>query len=724
MSLCKVSRTNIFKWYDVSLADGSLESPQGSHSTAATLRALAGSPRLLVYAACSVLALLTGYLLGKDVMWDTVSYHLYDGFTALHDRFDLDYFAAGTQSYFNPYIYAPYYLLARSGLSALGVSSILALVQSGILWLTYELAIQVSPAESRAARTAFPICATALAFANPILIDQIGTSYVDIITAEVVLAAWLLLIAAVRRPGMTRIACAGLLLGAVSALKLTNSVHAVAACAILPFVPVGLKARARYAAVFAAAGAISFLIVMTPWSLHLERHFGNPVFPLFNGWFRSPQFPIASLQDHRFIPDSLVDGLLRPFAIAAPVTMTDDEFAAPDLRYVVLLVLAAALVVRWFWLKWVRHERLAAAPQSISCRRAFIALGCGFLVDWILWLTAAGIGRYFIAAACVAAVLCVGLAFRLFAMRPKAGACVLAAVLAAQIFEMCVGATYRSYVPWDGGRPFELSIPEELTARPYLYLTLGEQSLSFVAPFVAPGSGFVDLEGDYVIGPSGPNGAHLESLIRRYGPYLRVLVADPRFTIGRGAGLPDRAHIDDTLAHFGLRADEDDCSTILFKDVRQPFIDVLPGTLPIHLPQLQGRKIRVPVSPDRTLTTCKVVPDDRPEAALFASEGTANLAFDHLEDECPQLFQPRRPVTEDYGDEKKGYYWIRRYDTTDLAVIITHGVVKLVDPVRGGPATYLGHESDWETEPLQLACGRRDGRYYANIAHPMGPSAN
>ena len=701
----------------MSLAEGSLVSIRSRRSIGDLSGQLMRSARFWVYFASSVLALATSYLLGKDVMWDTLAYHLYAGFSALHDRFDQDYFAAGTQSYFNPYIYVPYYLLARSGLSALGVSSVLALAQSGILWLTYELALGVSPVERRSARTAFAICAVALAFANPILINQIGTSYVDILTAEVVLAAWLLLVRAVRTPSMALIVGAGLLLGAVSALKLTNSVHAVAACALLLFLPVGYGKRARYAAAFGAAGAVGFLIVMTPWSLHLERHFGSPLFPLFNKLFRSPQFPAATLQDHRFIPDSLADALRRPFVIAAPVTMTDDEFAVPDLRYAILLVLAVGVLLRWVWRRCTGRNRSAASPYNNPVGRAFAALGCGFLLDWVLWLAASGSGRYFIAMACIAAVLGVGLIFRLFAARPKVGAYLFAALLAAQVFELCAGATYRAYVPWDGGPPFEFSIPKKLTTQPYLYLTLGEESISFLAPFMAPGSGFTDLEGDYVLGPIGPSGAHLKSLIGRYAPHVRILVLDSRLR-GHGVGVPDAAHVEDTLAHFGLRAVSNDCLAITIKDVRQPFIRVSPSSLPIHLPQLAGEKIKVPVSPDTYLMTCGVVPDGGPHTALFSGEQRANLAFDRLEDACPQLFLPRRPVTQDYGDERTGYYWMRTYDDTGLAVMIVHGAVKLFDPVRGGSPTNLGPETQWETAPPRLACGRHNELYYAKVILP------
>src|SRR5882757_938514 len=103
--------------------------------------------RLPVFIGCTVLALATNYFLGKDMASDTLSYHLYAGFNAVHDRFAQDYFPAGPNSYFNPYIYVPLYYLVKSSLSSLEISSALAMAHSVMLWLTYELALTVCPSD-------------------------------------------------------------------------------------------------------------------------------------------------------------------------------------------------------------------------------------------------------------------------------------------------------------------------------------------------------------------------------------------------------------------------------------------------------------------------------------------------------------------------------------------------------------------------------------------------
>lgn len=681
-----------------------------------SLLAITTTARFRIYVACTLLAVIASYLLGKEMMWDNLDYHFYAGFSALHDRFGRDYFAAGVQSYLNPYIYAPFYALARSGLPALWVASVLAVVQSGILWLTYELAIAVSPCESSRARIVAGACAVLLAATNPILIDQFGSSYADVTTSEIVLAGWLLLIYALQRPTAWRVIWAGLLLGAASGLKLTNSVHALSACALLFFLPVPWRRKGRLALGFIAASAASFAAVVVPWAIRLEQHFGNPFFPLLNNVFRSPQFPAVPLVDFRFVPSSLAAALWRPFAITLPVTFVDDEYSSPDLRYALLLVLAVVWALLWGWRQFHRRAESSMTPGRGSANRALVALASAFLVDWVLWLRISGNGRYFLAMACVAGVLGIMLAFRILAPQPRFLGILLAVVFAVQGVQLAFGTGYRTSVPWDGGSWFEVSTPPALKSSPDLYFMIGEESESFIAPFLAKGSGFVNLDGDYVLGPSGANGERIQSLIHEYGSHMRVAVMASKFELSPPKELPDVAHVDDTLAPFGLRADTDNCATITVRDMRFPWQNVLPGTLPLNLPQIKARMMRVPVSPDGFLLTCRVVPDPAARLALAAAEREPDLVFNRMENECPRLFQPPHPVTEIFGDSRRGYVWMRKYPGTNLTAVLSQGSLRLVNGTRGGRPLNLGSESDWVRGPVPLACGREGELYHARVS--------
>ena len=659
--------------------------------------------RLPVYLACTVLALVTNYLLGKDIAWDTVNYHLYAGFSAVNDRFAQDYFAAGPPSYFIPYAYVPFYVLVRAGFTPLEIASALAVLHSVILWLTFELAVCVGPSDDRRARMTYGICAVALAFLNPILMQQIGSSYADITTTVPVLAGWLLLAQAVRAPHLVRVLCAGLLLGAASALKATNAVHAISGLAVLIMLPLNLRGRIRHGLGYACALGLGFAIVAAPWSYRLDRMFGNPLFPLMNNVFRSPEFTTEPLRHFRFMPDSLANALWRPFAIVDPVPMVQTELTSPDLRYALLVVLISVFLLRHLWRRFARAPTQATRAEPAVPGRVLAALGCGLAADWVLWLSASGNGRYFLPMASVTAVVIVALLFKLFAGRPKLRNYVLAAIFGIQIVQLYIGANYRwDSLPWDR-QWLAIEVPEKLATEPTLYLSVGVQSNSFIAPYLAPGAGLINFSGGYALGPEGANGARIEALMRRYAPHLRVLWRGSQLQAGEAGRKPDHASVDDALARFGLRVDSGDCATIT--------VHGLPPEPEITFKFTDSPEPVKPQSPDTSyLASCHVVPDDTDHSEQIARQHAVDLVFDRLEDACPQLFQPRRLRTEHFRD-----IWRRLYVNTDLVALVSHGTVKFFNPVRGGPMVELGRESDWAKAPRRLDCGRRDGRFFATV---------
>lgn len=678
-----------------------------SRSFPAAVIRLSAVPRFLVYCCCTLAALLTTYHLGKEMAWDTLDYHFFAGFSALHDRFGQDYFPAGAQSYLNPYVYVPFYLLATSGLTALEVGLILALVQSVILWLVYELALAVAPPATPRARLALGICAVALAYANPILISQLGSSFADVLTAEIVVAGWVLLVGAVRAPGAMRVVYAALLLGCASALKLTNALHAVSAGVMVLFIPGSWRSRFRYAALFVMAGIAGFAVVAAPWSIRLEEHFGNPFFPLLNGLFRSPQFTTARIIDYRFIPPSLAAALWRPFAMVAPRSTIHAEWAAPDLRYGLLLVVAALSFLVWGWKLWHGNATPPREAARYSPGWALAALGAGFLVDWVLWLTASANSRYFIPMACVAAVLSVVLIYRLCEGQPKLRNYLLLAVFLVQFYQLHAGTQYASNLPWTDEPWFEVSVPTTLAADPELYFSIGIQSNSFIAPYLARGSGLINLEGDYTLGAGGANGRHIEALIRRYSPHLRILMRDMRRDAGYDEGLPQMVNENDALEPFGLQLDTSRCARIVVHDTSSPIIGASTGRAP---PRLSPSDAAIGY-----FISCQVVPETTRDPAIVAGEGPANVSLDHLEDACPALFQPRQPATFLLQDKPHDYIWVREYINTDMVAWVNGGWVHFQRRIDGGKEGYAGTVSAWAKAPLRVTCGRGAGGYFLRV---------
>jgi hypothetical protein len=662
----------------------------------------AGAPfRAPVYVACSLIAIALSYLFGKEMAWDTLHYHLYAGFSAVNDRFEYDYFAAGPQAYFNPYAYAPFFVLVKLGLPGLAIGTILAIVHSVVLWLTYELACKVCPSYDRRERLIFGLCATAFAFLNPILLQQLGSSFADITTAAIVLWGYLHVVNAIQRPAVRSVIYAGVILGIASALKPTNALHAVAALIALAFARQAPAKLIRSLFYFCICLAVGFALAAAPWSYRLAKSFGNPMFPLLNEVFRSPEFTTAPLKHYRFVPDSLNDALLRPFTMMDAAPMIHEELSAPDFRYALLSFVILISILIWVF----RSRRPAsfgtAAPEAALPNRTLMALGCAFLFDWFIWLHSSGNSRYFTPMSSVAAVLITALFFRLLANHKRGRAWLLITLLVAQSAQLCLSAQLRwDSAPWSG-QWFNVELPPRLAKEPNLYLSLGMQSNSFIIPYMGQGSGIVNFSGAYSLGPDGANAAHVRAMIQRNEPHVRVLVSGESIFPNSARREPRQSDIDDELLAFGLRVDMTDCDTITIRGMRPRVQRSLESSIP-------GRLVAPGARYTSHLATCHVVPDYLDQTQELAERRAVDIVLDRLEDACPILFQPPRPQS-----EHQNQLWLRAYSGTDLTMWVDKGEIKFTDPTRGSRDVVLGREIDWAKSPQGIECGRRHGVYFA-----------
>jgi hypothetical protein len=300
----------------------------------------------------------------------------------------------------------------------------------------------------------------------------------------------------------------------------------------------------------------------------------------------------------------------------------------------------------------------------------------------------------------VAAVVIVGLVFRLFATRPKVRNYILAAIFGVQAVQLWMGTQYRWHeVSW-GGPWLNVAVPETLRTEPSLYLTVGLQSNSFVAPYLARGAGMINFADGYALGPTGANGARVSALIGRYAPHVRVLVRGAKLYEDGEKGEPRRAQVDIALERFDLRVDTSDCETITMKDPPSEPILALEASTPVA----QTRADTL------DLVSCHLIPDGADHSAQIAQQLAADVVLDRLEDACPKIFQPRRLLSEHHGRA-----WARYYSNTDVSAWVSDGWVKFYQSHRETFRIFVGRESDWAKAPLRISCGRQNGVYFAKV---------
>jgi hypothetical protein len=252
-------------------------------------------------------------------------------------------------------------------------------------------------------------------------------------------------------------------------------------------------------------------------------------------------------------------------------------------------------------------------------------------------------------------------------------------------------------------------------------LSYGVQTNSFVVPFLPRGSGFVNIAGDYPLPADGANGAAVSALLHRYWPNVRVLALDSRPQDKRLPVVSGIAAAADALLPFSLKPATSDCSSIVAPDAGGQ------GLIFVHTERLSKSGRSKPI-PDRQvresgtgyLTTCPVMAYPGAQAELTPGRQEAERVLDHLEDACPELFQPARPVMQYYGNPHQ-VIWARRYLNTNLTAWVSRGWVEFIDPIRGGPATYIGPETAFGQKNMRIVCGRRNERYFASLTYVAAP---
>ncbi len=623
------------------------------------------SLRALVFALpAAVCAAWTVYA-GKDVNWDLLNYHYYIPFELLSGRLEQDFFAASAQSYLNPVGYLPFYLMLSSGWHSVIASIALAVVHSLCISLLFLLSWRLFEHLPRNERTLFALLATGLGSATAVYWETVGTSFLDPLLAAPMLAGLLLLLGQDRH-ALRRAVFAGILFGLAAALKYSNAVFALAALPLAAAMP-GVRGAARWRTGlgYAAGGALAVAVLAGPWLVMLAREFGNPVFPLFNAWFRSPYAPPVNPVSERFNLDGVTAAFAFPFRMIALDRSLYSENFAPDLRFAALLLLAVGLAA-------ARAMRKLPAPGALRAAD-WRVLGF-FAAALALWLLTSANGRYGLVVLLLAGVCLARIGERL--LPPPTARIVLASLLALQLGMTVVASPARWFVaePWSS-RWLAYDVPQRALRDPALYLTLKTLPMAVLAPFVNPGSSFVNLRGQHSIPPDSPR---LAALLMRYRGRVRTLGRDLALVAGRPAAPALRAY-DETLGRIGLRVDPADCFTIAWRpDSEDPLsraANWLAGPLPPHEPL--------------SAVSCALRPAAR-DPAEAEMERRISALFDRIESACPRVFRQQTAVTEPFLNG-----WSRNYNGLDarLEAFGDHVVLNLF---RKGGKIDFGRLSAWE----------------------------
>ena len=333
---------------------------------------------------------------GQDFNWDQRNYHIAIPFLLSNHTFWTSIAPAGIQSYFNPYVLQVQYF-AIEHLSPIGFTIAIAVLQSIPFMVAALICAGVARAPSKLAMNErdtalLSMFGFALCMMAPIVLSEAGTTFIDAVLAVPVLSAYALLLFRGRRIGIKSAALlAGVLLGAVTALKLTNGMFALG---IVGFALAGresLRERIVWLSLCGGATFAAFLVVGGAWHFALWERFGNPVFPFYNNIFRSVDFGSAVFRDERFLPRSVLDIWIRPIywlrggSPTPGIYSPSAELHFTDARWVMVVfggsVFMAALALL---------PRLRARCIEEKSTGLFFS----FTITYLIWLAQFGYHRY------------------------------------------------------------------------------------------------------------------------------------------------------------------------------------------------------------------------------------------------------------------------------------------------------------------------------------------
>jgi len=421
---------------------------------------------------------------GQDANWDQLNYHLSIPFLLLHGTFWDSIAPSGIQTYLNPLILVPEYLVIRA-LPPLAAVITIVVAQAMAFVIAARICLRIAGPDPDNGGYLGAFLGFVLCLASPMALSEAGTTIVDLIAAIPVLLAYLLLLTR-DDASAPRHAClaAGLLLGLAAGLKLTNLVFAMGAPAFFLTGPAQPRQRAAGVAQLVLGAVIGFLSVAGWWHLALWRRFHNPIFPYANNIFHSPDYPPVAQRDTRFLPTSAWDILRYPYywlvggsptpVLPSPASETDPK----DARFALALVGApVALAIALF-----RHPKgsaLLARPET------GLLLVCA--IDYLVWLFTFGILRYLMPVEILCGAVLLVLTGWVAAGRWRTRLLLVLALLT--VLRVHVASWQR--VPWQSHWGTIAPAPLALQGRPLIFLIFGPSA--FVALSLPANARYVNL---------------------------------------------------------------------------------------------------------------------------------------------------------------------------------------------------------------------------------------
>ena len=499
-------------------------------------------PEFLFLAAVVLAWAIMVVVAGKDVSWDFRNYHWYAPYAFLNGRQGFDVAVAHQATYYNPFLDIPFYLLA-SHTQAWFALGVLGAVQGANIVPLYAIARSLLTVERRRmiAGILALVCMT-----GSLTFRLAGTTYYDNVMSVLVLSG--LAIVLVQRERLSELslmagavlaAAAGFLVGSAVGLKLPEAPFALGFAAALLVLPGDWRHRATRVLAGGIGGAAGTALFAAFWMNKMAHLTGNPLFPYFNEYFRSPLALHASYRDLRFVPKRLDVQIFFPLLFSIDWRVADDlpfQDIRVGLAYIALLLMPVAGL-------FGRPQRLLVDARAGYALIAFSA------VAYLFWLKMFAIYRYILLLEMLAPIL-IAIAIARWPVSERLRMAVCAVILLLSI------VTMRTYML--GRMPvtdpyIQVTIPPIPHPGKTMMLMTGNEPMGYLAPSIPHEIPIVRIDG-WMIQPDDGSllTAETRKRVEAFRGELFVIFSDAEAARNR-----------DALKSYGLAIEPAKCRNIV-----------------------------------------------------------------------------------------------------------------------------------------------------------------
>lgn len=445
--------------------------------------------------------------LGQDNNWDLRNYHFYNPYAYIEGRLELDYAPAQLQTFLTPTGDLLFYFFVTH-LKPIWVGFFMGGIHGLNFGLVFAIAHQLLAGLTVKTRVGLSVLVSAVGLYGPVFIAELGASQNDVLTSLFVLASIFILIRRLSRSrtlalpeGRNALILAGVLIGLGAGLKLTVLIYVIGATLALLFTKGNWEYRIGIVTVWGVAVVIGFIIAGGHWMATLWSAYGNPLFPFYNAVFKSPYYELVNFGDHRYLPQSLMQGLVYPFhfLIQTQFTYLSNNFR--DSRYAVIYVLAILYLIN-LYIRWTtapaRSKKARKKENQISASEQLLLVF--FLASYLIWALKFSVIRYVVPLELLAPLGIYILVRQIFQKVPAQAVMLGVAFLMVIVI---VKPPEFQRLPWSATF-FEVEPPQFEDPDNTIVIIAGGRPWAYLIPFFQSGVRFVRIGGNFTH-PSRPN---------------------------------------------------------------------------------------------------------------------------------------------------------------------------------------------------------------------------